>query len=217
MPSGRARKQGERPNLWQLALDAERRVIASCLLTTSLLSKCGALTPTHLINSDCRAVWSGMPRFRRQGDSWDSSSVASELHNMGTADPEATLVRLTEGADGRPWPAFDHSGPITPNVLARLLAPFDIFPRILRSGRSVVKGYKRVWFSDGWNRYLTPLAPPEPGPTDATPLPPAKELTQVQLNKKPPEPDVAASKTTLCRIWRGLCAVAVAQNDQHAN
>jgi hypothetical protein len=39
-----------------------------------------------------------MAKFHKQGDSWDSSSVASELHYLGTAEPETTLVRLTEGA-----------------------------------------------------------------------------------------------------------------------
>src|ERR1019366_4859186 len=89
--------------------------------------------------------------------------------------------------DGRPWPAMDHSGPITPNVLARLLAPFGIFPRNLRIGGSVLKGYRQECFSDAWNRYLTPLPPLVPGPTHATPLQPAKELTQIPLNKKLPE------------------------------
>lgn len=94
----KARKKREPPNLWQVAFDDERRVVASCLLSPSLMSKCGALTPTHFTNSDCRAVWSVMAKFHKEGDSWDSSSVASELHHQGTADPEATLVRLTEGA-----------------------------------------------------------------------------------------------------------------------
>jgi len=114
------------------------------------------------------------------------------------------LVVALSKLDGRPWPALDHSGPITPNVLARLLAPFDIFPRNLRSGGSVAKGYKRVGFSDAWNRYLTP--PPVPGTTDATPLQPAKELIRVQPNKKPPEPDVAASKPLLHAHLEGIVA-----------
>jgi Protein of unknown function (DUF3631) len=108
------------------------------------------------------------------------------------------LVVALSKLDGRPWPALDHSGPITPNVLARLLAPFDTFPRNLRIGSSVVKGYKRASFSDGWSRYLTPLAVPVVGSTDATPLQRTKELARPELNKKPPEPDVAASRTSLC-------------------
>lgn len=108
--------------------------------------------------------------------------------------------------DGRPWPAMDHSGPITQNVLARILAPFDIFPRNLRIGGSVVKGYKRACFSDGWSRYLTPLTSPLPHPTNATPLQPAKELAQAHLDKKPPEPDVAASKTSFRAQLEGVAA-----------
>jgi hypothetical protein len=116
------------------------------------------------------------------------------------------LVSALLTLDGRPWPASDHSGPITQNGLARLLAPFDIFPRNLRAGRSVLRGYKRECFSDAWSRYLTPLAPPVPGLTNATPLQPAKELIQVPLGKKPPEPDVAAAETPLRPNVEGVVA-----------
>src|ERR1022692_3219614 len=94
----KARKERQPPSLWQVAFDAERRVVASCLLSPSLMTKCGVLAPTDFTNSDCRAVWSVMAKFHKQGESWDSSSVASELHHQGAAEPEATLVRLTEGA-----------------------------------------------------------------------------------------------------------------------
>ena len=56
----KARKERKLPNLWQVAFDDERRVVASCLLSPALLSKCGVLAPTHFTNSDCRAVWSVM-------------------------------------------------------------------------------------------------------------------------------------------------------------
>jgi hypothetical protein len=111
--------------------------------------------------------------------------------------PSKELVDALSKIEGRPWPAWDHSGPITPNALARLLAPFDIFPRNLRIGRSVVKGYKRVCFSEEWNRYLTPLTSPISGSPDATALQAAKGVTQIQLTKRPPEPDVAAPNATL--------------------
>jgi len=73
----------ERPSLWQVALDDERRVVASCLLTPALMSKCGGLAPKHFTNSDCRAVWTVMAMFHTQGGSWDCSSVTSELAHQG--------------------------------------------------------------------------------------------------------------------------------------
>jgi hypothetical protein len=118
--------------------------------------------------------------------------------------PSKELVDALSKIEGRPWPAWDHSGPITTNALARLLAPFDIFPRNLRIGRSVVKGYKQVCFAEGWSRYLAPLV--VSGPTDATPLQAAKELSQIQLTKKPPEPDVAMPNTTLRPHQEGIVA-----------
>jgi hypothetical protein len=126
----------------------------------------------------------------------------TDVQELSSIELVGALCKL----DGRPWPAMDHSSPITQNVLARILAPFDIFPRNLRIGSSVVKGYKRAYFSDAWGRYLTLLAPPVPGPTNATPLQPAKELAQVHLKKKPPEPDVAASKTPFCAQIEGVVA-----------
>jgi hypothetical protein len=131
----------------------------------------------------------------------------TDAEELSSRDLVGALFKL----DGRPWPALDHSGPITPNVLARLLAPFEIFTRNLRTGRLVLKGYKRASFSDAWYRYLAPLASPIPGPTDATPLQAATELTHVQLLKKPPEPDVAASNDVAFASGGHCSAVAVAR------
>jgi hypothetical protein len=126
----------------------------------------------------------------------------TDVQELSSKELVGALCKL----DGRPWPAMDHSNPITQNVLARILAPFDIFPRNLRIGSSVVKGYKRAYFSDAWGRYLTSLAPPVLGPTNATLLQPAKELARVRLEKKPPEPDVAASRTLFCAQIEGVVA-----------
>jgi hypothetical protein len=90
-------QEAELPSLWEAALDDERRLVTSCLLTPALLSKCGGVLPAHFTNSDCRAIWSVMAKFSQQGVSWDSSSVVSELGRQGLAQPELTLVRVTEG------------------------------------------------------------------------------------------------------------------------
>ena len=105
------------------------------------------------------------------------------------------LVEALVRIEGRPWPSWDNARPMTPNVLARLLAPFDILPRNVRI-RSIVKGYRRECFSDSWTRYLSPLIAPVPSPTDATPLQSAPELIRPELGRRLPEADVAASKTS---------------------
>ncbi|HWY53077.1 MAG TPA: DUF3631 domain-containing protein [Terriglobales bacterium] len=134
------------------------------------------------------------------------SDIRNIFYEKDAADlPSKELADALSKIEGRPWPAWDHSGPITPNALARLLAPFDIFPRNLRIGRSVVKGYKQVCFSESWSRYLTPLASVS-GPTDATPLRDAKKLNEIQLTKKPPEADVAMPNTTLRLHLEGIVA-----------
>jgi hypothetical protein len=113
------------------------------------------------------------------------------------------LVNALSTLDGRPWPTLDRSGPITPNALARLLAPFDIFPRDIRTGASVLKGYKRECFSDAWSRYLNPVAPSVPGLPNATPLQPAKQ----EADKKPVGRDVAAAKTVSETHLEGVVAL----------
>jgi len=118
---------------------------------------------------------------------------ATDVKDLSSAALVVALLKL----DGRPWPAMEHLGPITTNVLARLLAPFEIFPRNLRSGVSVLKGYKREFFSDAWNRYLPSLAHHEPRSTNATTLQPAEVRSELHLSKKLPETDVAVTKTLL--------------------
>jgi uncharacterized protein DUF3631/DnaB helicase-like protein len=136
----------------------------------------------------------------------DIRQIFSEKDTEEMASKE--LVDTLAKIEGRPWPKWDHSGAITPNTLARLLAPFDIYPRNLRMGRLVVKGYKRQHFSDQWNRYLSPPVTRVSGLADATPPQVATELPRVQLGKKLPEPYAAPSDTTLRPIeWCSDVAV----------
>lgn len=123
------------------------------------------------------------------------------VERNGESMASKDLAELLGKVEGRPWANWDHPRPLTPNGLARLLAPFDIFPRNLRIGQSVVKGYRREYFSDSWNRYL---AAPALGLASATPLQAPTERTEVQFSKKQPEPDVAASDTISDRTWAAL-------------
>ncbi len=131
-----------------------------------------------MLLSDIRDIF-----FERNADSVASKGLAEALGKI----------------EGRPWPTWDHHRPFTPNSLARLLAPFDIFPRNLRIGRLVAKGYQRRWFSDSWTRYLPPLSVPIPGPSGVTPLQPARDTTDVEFGKKLSGADVAVLPTAIGR------------------
>jgi putative DNA primase/helicase len=67
--------------------------------------------------------------------------------------------------EGRPWPEFGQARkPISPNQLARCLAPFNVFPRSIRIGSATAKGYLQSDFRDAFSRYV-------PQQTDTSSLP----------------------------------------------
>jgi hypothetical protein len=66
------------------------------------------------------------------------------------------LIAALKADDEGPW--LSERSPLTPNRLARLLAPFEISSRQLRIGSDNLKGYERVAFQDTWERYI-PLTP----------------------------------------------------------
>jgi hypothetical protein len=70
---------------------------------------------------------------------------------------EQLLAALAEGEE-KPWATWHHGNRISPRSLSRLLKPYRIRPRTVRSGEKRAKGYHREQFEDVWNRYL-PLKP----------------------------------------------------------
>lgn len=81
----------------------------------------------------------------------------------------ATTVEKLCEIDESPW-ADLRGKPLDARGLARRLKPYDIAPRNVRIGDSVVKGYTREDMHDAWSRYL-PLSPQETATsaTSATP------------------------------------------------
>jgi hypothetical protein len=76
----------------------------------------------------------------------------------------ADLVDALANLEGRPWAEWRAGKAITPTGVARLLAPFKIFPETIRIGDRTPKGYKFAQFEDAFNRYL-----PQETSQDATP------------------------------------------------
>ena len=69
---------------------------------------------------------------------------------LGSQDLVHGLIEI----ESSPWAEWSHGRPITPTGLSRLLRPFEISPRTLRSGDNNFKGYFRESFEDTWKRYL---------------------------------------------------------------
>jgi hypothetical protein len=76
--------------------------------------------------------------------------------------PSQDLVSRLVSIEGRSWAEWSYGKPITPNQLARALRPFGIFPRNIRIGDRVLKGYYREDLSDPIARYLTNQTAPPP-------------------------------------------------------
>jgi hypothetical protein len=62
----------------------------------------------------------------------------------------ADLVRVLNEIEGAPW---GEQG-IDPHVLARMLRPFEVKPRLVRVGEAVFRGYLKSDFVDSFDRYL---------------------------------------------------------------
>jgi putative DNA primase/helicase len=79
----------------------------------------------------------------------------------------ADLVNALVQLEHREWAEWKGVKPITPNAVARLLAPFNIRPLEMRIGARVVRGYEAAQFADAFARYVngasvqsaTPLQP----------------------------------------------------------
>jgi Protein of unknown function (DUF3631) len=66
----------------------------------------------------------------------------------------AELVDALVAIEGRPWAEWKAGKPITPNGLARILAPFKIKPGTIRTSDGTPKGYQFGQFEDAISRYL---------------------------------------------------------------
>jgi hypothetical protein len=66
----------------------------------------------------------------------------------------AELVDELVAIEGSPWAEWKAGKPITPNSLARILAPFKIKPGTIRTSDGTPKGYQFGQFEDAISRYL---------------------------------------------------------------
>jgi hypothetical protein len=69
--------------------------------------------------------------------------------------PSASLAGVLNSIEGRPWAEWHRGKGLTPNSLARMLAPFEIAPATVRMPDGTTpKGYLLSQFEDAFTRYL---------------------------------------------------------------
>jgi hypothetical protein len=117
----------------------------------------------------------------------DLRTVLETREWMLSVDAAAALNAL----EGRPWADANHGKGLTPNRLARLVAPFGVTPTNLRVGDKVQKGYRTEAFADAFARYLG-----DPVHTTATPLQPVPRLDEVASGQPLHEEGVAVADST---------------------
>jgi hypothetical protein len=65
------------------------------------------------------------------------------------------LVSRLKNLENSPWSGWNDGKGLSTNGLARLLRPFEIYPRQQRYGDETFKGYAREWFDEASERYLS--------------------------------------------------------------
>lgn len=80
-----------------------------------------------------------------------------QFEKMATTD----LLEKLWKVETSPWAEWNRGKPMTAVGLSRLLKPFEIYPKNIRTGAVVQRGYERSQFEDAWGRYL-PNNPPAP-------------------------------------------------------
>lgn len=68
--------------------------------------------------------------------------------------PSKALAEALKGLEDSRWSDWSHGRGLSPNGLARLLAPFGIGPKKIRFPEGPLKGYERAAFKDAFVRYL---------------------------------------------------------------
>lgn len=124
--------------------------------------------------------------LRDQFDSTGSDKLTSE-----------EIVTAFHEMDDRPWPEWGRSGrPLSKAGLARLLKPFGVRPRTIRTDGGTLKGYHREDLEEAWNRYI-PLSEPshrhngvdKPGTGGFKPSQAFSDVTVEKRREAPPRAD----------------------------
>ncbi|MHB9150481.1 MAG: DUF3631 domain-containing protein [Thermoleophilia bacterium] len=94
--------------------------------------------------------------------------LLEDLRRLFEGQDKLTTVEILaalNAMDDRPWPEWSRGKELTSRGLGKLLTPFKITSRNIRSDAGVLKGYQEEQFADTFRRYLPPCV-------SATPLQP---------------------------------------------
>ena len=105
-----------------------------------------------------------------------------QLDKMTTTELIEKLSRVETSS----WAEWNSGKPITPIGLSRLLKPFEIYPKNIRTATAVQKGYERNQFELAWQRYL-PRIP------SISPSSPTQAATPLQCSVHADESDLPAT------------------------
>jgi putative DNA primase/helicase len=122
-----------------------------------------------------RQVAANLTLANRATEECAAVMLLEDLHAVlmartGDRIQSADLVKALLELEHRPWAEWRNGKPITPNAIARLLAPFNIRPFEMRMGARVVRGYEASQFADTFARYVETASV-----QSATPLQPADQ------------------------------------------
>jgi Protein of unknown function (DUF3631) len=87
----------------------------------------------------------------------------STLDYVGSKALIADLIADAE----RPWAEWSHGKPISEKGVAQLLHDFGIKPGMVGPADRRLRGYKKEWFEEAWERYLEPEKESEHPPKEA--------------------------------------------------
>jgi hypothetical protein len=136
----------------------------------------------------------------------DTLTVFQEMgaERLSSEDLKNALLQI----ETSPWPEWNHGRPLTPTALARLLKPFQIFPKSIRIGSGTPKGYDRASFMDSWERYLPKANAGALGLTSEPQQPPQEAIrtADAYFSTPPQTPNVAVSKSAESPIFAGFVA-----------
>jgi Protein of unknown function (DUF3631) len=92
--------------------------------------------------------------------------------------------------EGSPWPEYQNGRQLSLATMAKLLKPFDIRPRTIRTASGTPKGYLRQDFEEAWSRYCRSSADAATAevPCEAQHPPQASIHGGEKQNLEPPQP-----------------------------
>lgn len=134
---------------------------------------------------------------------------------ISSVDLVAALVAI----ETSPWAEWSRGHPLTVNGLARLLKPFEVYPKTVRTGTGTPKGYDRDSFLDSWETFLPRVVADPPSSTFSTATPPQATIhAGPEYFSKPQQtPECCALKSEKSSINTGFVAVLRPENGKYGH